>query len=328
MHITLSPRRSFLPCALLCLLWAAPALAQSPGSAAPALSTEEPQLPAAGALAGLPPRHLGAAPQADGGHAATTGEERIGGKPRKAKKTPGTRTAAAVKQKDALPEQIAPTVGAPEPLAGEPLHSLAASAEKAAPVKREEVPASARLNAKGVAYRGLFLHGNENPQLLLVEPGEGVSVYLGSTRMAQLKGLDLASDASLKALGVKEAILPVELIQDGTTQLLVWRKVPAADGSVHIHATVLKPIGRFFGHVLDRHVATRKGDKVTVHARLGVLQDNTQPDLLWTPLDAKGTPTSTQRVLRWNVWSGTFHAWEPVPTAPKLHTPKQPKPQS
>lgn len=326
MHTTLSPRRSFLPCALLCLLWAAPAAASAPGSAAPTPSTEEPLLPAAGELAGLPPRHLGASPQADGGHAATTGAEAVGGKTRKAKKATSSKRAA---KKEALPEHIAPTVGAPEPLAGEPLNTLAASAEKAAPVKADEVPASARLNARGVAYRGLFLHGNDNPQLLLVEPGEGVSVYLGSTRMAQLKGLELASETSLKALGVKQAVLPVELIQDGTSQLLVWRKVAAADGSVRIHATILKPIGRFFGRVLDRHVATRKGDKVTVHARLQVLQNDSQPDLLWTPLDAKGTPTSTtQRVLRWNVWSGTFSAWEPVPTAPKLHTPVEAKPQS
>jgi hypothetical protein len=199
-----------------------------------------------------------------------------------------------------------------------PLRSMSSSA-------RDEILAKHGLK-KGLprgadAWQAVFIRGSAAPgQLVVHDPKHGLTLYQGRKASAHERSIQLADDATCDQLSLSSPILPVRIIQDGTTQLLVWHVVEAPDKTQQLHITLLKPIGRFFGKTLDRVVAIRPDKKTpwSLVGRLDILRGQKHHALRWFPLAPDGSPSDkSPQLLIWNRWEGSFRQPKPPAARPK-----------
>lgn len=170
--------------------------------------------------------------------------------------------------------------------------------------------------------------GEDSPELMVIDLKDGsISFHRSGHRTVRLKDVSFPSKKELQALGTNQVATAVEIIPDGTVQVLVWRKDEVAGASKKkgkptyaYKATVYKVIGNHIGAPLDREVArsAAPGSAPVVTATLEPTQKDQFTRFVYTPLRADGTPDkSNQLQLRWNQWEGVFRHPRPVPTAPK-----------
>ncbi|MEC9442415.1 MAG: hypothetical protein VYE40_15055 [Myxococcota bacterium] len=154
-----------------------------------------------------------------------------------------------------------------------------------------------------------------------------ISFHKPGHRTVRLSDLSFPSKKELQALGATQVATAVEIVPDGTLQVLVWRKDEVAGAgkkkgkpAYAYKATVYKVIGNHIGAPLDREVArsTSATSTPVVTATLEPTQQEQFTRFVYTPLRTDGTPDkSNQLQLRWNQWEGVFRHPRPVPTAPK-----------
>lgn len=195
-----------------------------------------------------------------------------------------------------------------------------------------------------LAFEGKFSRrASETPELVVLDRDrEELRLYRGRSVAVRQRGLDLPSDSELEQLGAPAAALPVEVVRDGTLQILVWRKgapelpvpvrssdeekKPSARARVeHYHLTAYKVIGDYFGRPLDRVIARRDTPDagITVTTQLSFAEGKRHLDVIETPLDDAGAPIEEKRQrLYWNHWEGAFTPPRPIPTAPRREAPR------
>ena len=172
-------------------------------------------------------------------------------------------------------------------------------------------------------------------QIAVVEPGKRIEIFAGETQIASL---DLPSASKIP--DSLEAIRPVRVIKDDTTQLLVYWAEPAGPDresseekkkkkrqtgndaeyqQVEYKAALLKVIGPFVGKAFEETVAvkTSADAKIRRTGYFEILRGAKNRFIRWTPADEQGEPdTSSSKILKWNPWSGVFRVPKPPPTAP------------
>jgi hypothetical protein len=175
------------------------------------------------------------------------------------------------------------------------------------------------------AWRAVFLRGTTAPgQLLVLDAKGALTLHQGKKTIAKERPLRLADKATCDALGIPAPALPVRIIQDGTTQLLVWHIVEGADKAQQLRVTLLKPIGRFFGRTIERTIAIRPDQDTpwSLTGRLDVLRGQKHHALRFTPLAPDGSPgADSPQLLLWNRWEGIFRTPKPPVARPKPKPP-------
>lgn len=224
------------------------------------------------------------------------------------------------------PEQLAPAPPSPDAIAlGDVVDQDAALPD----ADREQILTTygfkKGLPSSSTAWRAVFLRGSSSPGQLLVLDAKGVlTLHQGRKTIAKERPLRLADKATCDALGIPAPALPVRIIQDGTTQLLVWHIVEAPDKSQQLRITLIKPIGRFFGRPVERTVAIRpdKDTPWSLTGRLEVLRGQKHHALRFSPLAPDGSPgADSPQLLLWNRWEGVFRAPKPPAARPKVKPP-------
>ena len=169
-----------------------------------------------------------------------------------------------------------------------------------------------------------FHKRNDQPQLVSIQD-KRLTYYNGPHAVVRVEGVQLLDSSTLKQLGLTQSgltqsALPVQLIQDGSTQLLVYRKVQNAKGDTLYKMTLYKVFGSYIGKVIDQTFAAQlAGSSTIVHtAKLELLRGETHPFLRVTPLDERGQALTNQvQLLRYNGWEGLYLVPSKAPTSPK-----------
>jgi len=181
---------------------------------------------------------------------------------------------------------------------------------------------SLSLNKSALAFSAdfsTFHKRNNNPQLVSVHDGR-ITYYNGTHQVVRLDGVQLLGAKTLKQLELTQSVTPVQLIQDGSTQLLVYRKVKNTKGDILYKVTLYKLFGRYFGKAFEQTIATqRSGQSQLVNvAKVEFLRGEANPFIRITPISPGGdTLTSQAQILRYNGWEGLYRIPAPVHTAPK-----------
>lgn len=175
------------------------------------------------------------------------------------------------------------------------------------------------------AWHAPFLRTRDtSKQLAVIDPKSGLSILQGKKTLSRERSLRLIDAPTCQLLGIPAPALPVRIILDGTTQLLVWHIVEAPDGTQQLHVTLLKPIGSFIGKTLDRVVAIRpdRDSAWSVIGRLDILRSQKHHALRWSPLAPDGAPgDKSPQLLLWNRWEGVFRTPKPPPARPRKPAP-------
>ena len=154
-----------------------------------------------------------------------------------------------------------------------------------------------------------------NKQVAIVRPGEKIEVYAGSEEIASLQ---LSKDLGLP--GPLTDIRPVQVIEDGTTQLVAyWAETTEDSEKIRYKAGLLKVIGPFVGKIFEETVATKATPSAEMQRRgyFEFLSGQKNCFIRWTPADGDGDPKAADAdVLKWNRWSGVYRLPKPPPTAP------------
>ncbi len=179
----------------------------------------------------------------------------------------------------------------------------------------------ANLSSKDLAFSARFAShvSAETPALIAVQ-GDTLTYWQSAEKVAVLKNVQLLSQDELEPFGVKQPVLPVQLLGDGTTQLLVWRSVKTTRGDTLYKITLYQVVGRYFSKAFDQTLARRDKDasQLTHVARFEVSPGKKVAALSITPLDDKGKLLTQQRQrFEWNPWEAMFRVPAPVHTAPK-----------
>jgi hypothetical protein len=185
--------------------------------------------------------------------------------------------------------------------------------------QRDEVLSSHGLKTvpdSSLAWRTIFLRNSRKPgQLVYYNPQKGLLLFQRRQLVAQEKPIQIADAQTLKQLNLSAAILPVQIVQDGTTQLLTWHIKPQEDKSERLILTLYKPIGSSFGKPFEQPIATRpdKNSPWELLATFELLKGKKHYAIKWTtlPHDLHDEPPQT-KLLLWNRWEGAFRE----PTAP------------
>lgn len=167
-----------------------------------------------------------------------------------------------------------------------------------------------------IVLGGTFLRGEESTAVVI--PGNNLRIYSEGSVTAQrrlnrhAKGVDLSpvTDSPVTA---------VQLVRDGSTQILVHYAERSGDGATLYKVAIYKVIGPEVGSVFEQTLARRASDNEPVEhlGRFRVLQGKTHRFIEWTHLDAEGNPAGPPQILRWNRWEGVFRPPTPPPTAPR-----------
>ena len=87
-----------------------------------------------------------------------------------------------------------------------------------------------------------------------------LTYWQGAEKVAVLKNVQLLSEDELAPFGVEQPVVPVQLVGDGTTQLLVWRSVKTTRGDTLYKVTLYQIVGRYFSKTFDQTLARRDKD--------------------------------------------------------------------
>lgn len=163
-----------------------------------------------------------------------------------------------------------------------------------------------------------FHKRNDQPQLISVHDGR-MTYYNGTHQVVRVDGLQLLSPKTLQKFNLPSSVIPVQLIQDGTTQLLVYRKVKNNKGDTLYKVSLYKLFGRYFGKSFEQTFAIQKADSTIMHtAKIEFLRGEKHPFLRVTPYAPDGQLlTNSAQIMRYDAWEGLFRVPAPVPSAPK-----------
>lgn len=165
-----------------------------------------------------------------------------------------------------------------------------------------------------------FHKRNGLKQSVTVE-SDALTYYSGTHRVSRLKDIQLVSKSTRKKLGIQatSSALPVSLINDGTTQVMVWRQVQNKQRDTLYKLTVYRVFGRYFGKLTDQTIAVKLAGKSTILPTRTIewVQGKTHVDMRVKLLDRSGQPVANgTRVYRYNEWEGMYRTPQFVPTSP------------
>ena len=174
---------------------------------------------------------------------------------------------------------------------------------------------------RSAVARGQFTRraSKESPELVTITPERGLEVYRGKSSYIRDRHVTPMTKAEREALGIDHVGKPVQLVRDGSSQFLVWRKDKDIRGDVVYKLTVYKVIGNYMGRVLDHTVGRvdPKTKKPVLTSQVSVLTSGTQVRIKVTPVKSGALQSSKARVLEWDMWHGEFVVPMVAPTAPR-----------
>ena len=155
-------------------------------------------------------------------------------------------------------------------------------------------------------------------EMVAVTPERGLELYRNNTSAIRDKHVEPLTVAEREALGVDTIAQPVQLVRDGTTQFMVWRKDKDRRGDVVYKVTVYKIMGNYLGEVLDREIGRldKASNKPVRTARVEVLASGNDIKLKLVPVRNGADRLSAVSVLEWDTWEGVFVAPRIAPTSP------------
>jgi hypothetical protein len=158
----------------------------------------------------------------------------------------------------------------------------------------------------------------ESVELLAVTPERGLELYRNTSSLIRDKDVVPLTAEEREALGVDVVARPVQLVRDGTSQLMVWRKAKDRRGDVVYKVTIYKVIGDYLGEVLDREIGRidRDTKKPVRTARVEVLASGGRVKLKLIPVRRGADRPSAASVLEWDAWEGVFVEPRLAPTSP------------
>lgn len=202
---------------------------------------------------------------------------------------------------------------------------VAPSSATASDIKRDHGVTASSVKHSFASTFSTFHKRNGLSQLVTAGSDE-LTYYSGTHRVTQLKGIQLMSKATRKKLGINadSSVLPVSLVNDGTTQVMVWRKVQNKQRDTLYKLTVYRVFGRYFGKLTDQTIAVQPAGKSAILPTRTIewVQGTSHVDMHVKLLDRSGQPVADgTRVYRYNRWEGRYRTPQLVPTSPtKAHT--------
>ncbi len=155
-----------------------------------------------------------------------------------------------------------------------------------------------------LAYKGIFASSRDDaPQLLVVDlDKDELRLYEGSSVRARYKNLGLISKKDAEALDLPSRTLVAQTTQEGTMELVLWRKTTHKGAPARYHMSVFKVIGSYFGKAFSHEIARKpKGEEMIPTAQVEIFHDKGTKALSF------GVSTSkTTTLYKWDRWSGTF----------------------
>lgn len=167
-----------------------------------------------------------------------------------------------------------------------------------------------------VVLGGTFVRGEESTAVLI--PGKNLRVYYEGSITAQRRLEHHAQGVDLSVVA-EEPVAAVQLVRDGSTQILVHYAERSPEGATLYRVAVYKVIGPEVGTVFEQTLARRASDDDPIEhiGRFRVLEGKNHRFIEWIHLDAEGNPAGPPQILRWNHWEGVFRPPTPPPTAPR-----------
>ncbi len=158
----------------------------------------------------------------------------------------------------------------------------------------------------------------ESIEVVAVTPERGLELFRNKTSLIRDKYVVPLTAEERAALGVDEVAKPIQLVRDGTSQFMVWRKAKDRRGDVIYKVTVYKVIGNYLGEVLDREIGRldRETKKPMRTARVEVLASGGRVKLKLIPVRRGADRPSAASVLEWDGWEGVFVKPRLAPTSP------------
>ena len=173
---------------------------------------------------------------------------------------------------------------------------------------------------RSVAVTGQFTprKRGESTELLALTPERGLELFRDKTSLIRDKHVMPLTAEEREALGVDAVARPIQIVRDGTSQLMVWRKAKDRRGDVVYKVTIYKVIGNYLGEVVDREIGRLDRDtkKPVRTARVEVLASKGRVKLKLIPVRRGADRPSAASVLEWDAWEGVFVAPRIAPTSP------------
>ncbi|MFU8803491.1 MAG: hypothetical protein ACNA8W_06760 [Bradymonadaceae bacterium] len=186
--------------------------------------------------------------------------------------------------------------------------------------RRRAVASSRGVNLPGddglIVLAGTFVRGEESTVVLV--PGKNIRFYADGSIAGQLaldhhtQGIDLGELTN-------ETVQPVQLVKNGTSQILVHYAHRHESGAIDYRVAIYKAIGTDVGTIFEQTLARRSSPDAPLEhmGRFRILEGKAHRFIEWTYLDPAGNPLGEPQILRWNRWEGVYRLPTPPPTAPR-----------
>lgn len=231
---------------------------------------------------------------------------------------PRTLEVAQGKEAKKAPKRVSTKTRLNQPLGLDAI-TVDASATNAQ-IKRDHGAAASKAKHRFVSTFSTFHKRNGLPQVVTFDD-RALTYYSGTHRVSRLQNVQLISASTRQKLGIKSgaSVVPVSLVKDGSTQLMVWRKVQNKQRDTLYKLTVYRVFGRYFGKLTDQTIAVKPAGKSRILPTRTIewTQGKEHADLHVQLLDRAGNPAPQgKQVYKYNPWEGMYRAPEFIPTSP------------
>jgi hypothetical protein len=193
---------------------------------------------------------------------------------------------------------------------------------------QDDYPLGDSLAESAVVLTGNFDAG-EGDEVAVVEPGRRIQIFDASGRIAELEFSSNLAD-TVPEDARRSGTVAVEVIRDGTAQILTHWAEQHEDGTVVYKMGLFKLIESYVGTSFEAELARKPADAESFerNGTYEFLHGDDHAYIRWIPAsDSGGFDASEATVYKWNKWEGVYRVPKPPPTAPKrdkLQSQRQP----
>jgi hypothetical protein len=159
----------------------------------------------------------------------------------------------------------------------------------------------------------------EGDELAVVQPGRRIQIFNKSKRLAEFK-FSTTTAATGPEKTDRSGTKAVEIVRDGTAQILTHWTEKDEDGGVTYKVGVFKLIESYIGTAFEAELAQKAPESDTFDSTgtYEFLRGNDHVFIRWIPTTEEGDfDASEATVYKWNQWEGVYRIPKPPPTAPK-----------